>query len=501
MSSTLLVLHVIFCTSIIIISSHSNQLCDRDKWVIRQSKHWSYSEDDCSVHFEAASDSPYLWFGSQDGYYPNYNYSFPSFILQTTFKIDASLPSSCDQIGPIFRQQSLVMGNKPKYGYFLRALGQYQHIDFQRYDNSSAFISVDAAAFTLDTNAIYTMKIIAHQSLYSVYINDTLLLNNTFDDHYNNGTIGFHAMSCPSTLYSLTIQEIVNDTMIKEPNEWSIPRQLNEWGSVYNGGFSSAFAAFNKETATVFVFGGFHVTGPNWENIYLLDLREPNIQWAEIKPTVPNSINGQFHSPISNSVYIANLVYFVGWCCTGSADRNFYTGSPVIFDMNQNNWVNTDTGFWGEYTNLPYNTTHGCLTTNNTHLIYIGGVNETNYFNTLQIFDIDKKKWYTQKIPFSQLLNVSYDIGFKDGYCMAVKDVVYVFGGNFGNITQNKSNIINPTYSNPTLKFNGTSNKWSYISNRGNYELNRRAVMFGEAVMVKMWLILLWKTNLMLELC
>ena len=62
---------------------------------------------------------------------------------------------------------------------------------------------------------------------------------------------------------------------------------------------------------------------------------------------------------------------------------------------------------------------------------------------------------------------------------------IHIFGGNYGNITQNNSNIINPTYNNPTLKFDGADNEWLYIGNRGDYHSNARSPLYGHAVMVK----------------
>eukprot|EP01083_Nonionella_stella_P130189 395101_1 len=97
-----------------------------------------------------------------------------------------------------------------------------------------------------------------------------------------------------------------------------------------------------------------------------------------------NSTSENFYSFVDSVVSIGNIAYFVGM-----HDGSDNSGLIYMFDMQQESWIDNS-----NLEILPIPSTHGCVSTNLSHIFMIGGSKggmtdtRTNYHNYVQIYDV-----------------------------------------------------------------------------------------------------------------
>eukprot|EP01083_Nonionella_stella_P002808 8047_1 len=163
---------------------------------------------------------------------------------------------------------------------------------------------------------------------------------------------------------------------------------------------------YTTDPNIVYLFGG--QTGPigadPLTSIYKYNVNED--QYTLLGTTTPTP---QFYTISNNILSVNDIIYFVGTL-----------GPQLVYSYAFQ--VATET--WTELPNPTITATEGCLTGNETHLFFIGGVTVSApaiVLKTLQIYDIYNAMWMAKN-------NLPVD-GWRSGYCSMVNADIYVFGG------------------------------------------------------------------------
>ena len=190
--------------SIIVRSTHANELCDESKWNIIGGS-WTYNAINCSVSSSTTAVSQRLWFGSADGLTPNNDYDDEGFTLTVAVRLD----SGCNQqMWLLFRTSYMdiddIWGNYGyRYGMILydgmerlsvvRDRGDYS----ERQTIANKYVT---SGFTIGN--IYTLSIIGDGDTYHFYLDGELMIGPLTLTNVTSGTIGIWTYGCPSTWLS-----------------------------------------------------------------------------------------------------------------------------------------------------------------------------------------------------------------------------------------------------------------------------------------------------------
>eukprot|EP01083_Nonionella_stella_P179387 636730_1 len=181
--------------------------------------------------------------------------------------------------------------------------------------------------------------------------------------------------------------------------------QCNGIGMLYSGG--NAQLGYGIDSSIVYLFGS-----------------DRSIDRWNVTSTSPIQLpiqtpSEQFISYSNNMVQISNMMYFVGM-----------RGAPslYIFDAITEDWHNRP-----ELSQPNTLLSGGCLTGNDTHLFFIGGIPNTTHpiassstvwSHHLQIYDVSANTWIEEPISAYESAG-----GWSDGYCQAIHGNLFVFGG------------------------------------------------------------------------
>ena len=179
-------------------STHSNLLCERDRWNEIQGT-WIYNSTTCALHniVSAGNRVNVIWFGDVNGTIPDATFdSFGSFSL----KFDIFIQNGGG--GALFRVRSVrtVVGENRQYYWLALRPGQSK-INIARIDGATLTI-VKEYPIDLEYNRSYNVMVesmINNITNYNVYLNRSLLFSvelANFTD-FTDGSIGFRTYDAP----------------------------------------------------------------------------------------------------------------------------------------------------------------------------------------------------------------------------------------------------------------------------------------------------------------
>eukprot|EP01083_Nonionella_stella_P020487 56800_1 len=161
-------------------------------------------------------------------------------------------------------------------------------------------------------------------------------------------------------------------------------------------------------TNTVYLFGGLDERNNAINITFKWNMSQPNSTFEAIDST-PIRIA----SCTDSSVVIKELVYF---------HQPLITDGAHIFNMQTESWVIDSL-----IPPLPFAMSEGCLTTNNTHLFYVGGTDANQIpMNSTHILDLDSKTWESHQMTSPPINN-----GVAWNYCSFAlsTNTLYTAGG------------------------------------------------------------------------
>eukprot|EP01083_Nonionella_stella_P002807 8043_1 len=166
---------------------------------------------------------------------------------------------------------------------------------------------------------------------------------------------------------------------------------------------------YTTDPNIVYLFGG--QTGPigadPLTSIYKYNVNED--QYTLLGTTTPTP---QFYTISNNILSVNDIIYFVG--------------TPMPWPPHYAYAFDVTTETWAELSNPSHPAFYGCLTGNDTHLFFIGGVdNAANYIalKGIQMYNIHSNSW-----SYDTSNDLPID-GWQLGYCAMVNDDIYIFGG------------------------------------------------------------------------
>ena len=176
-----------------------NLLCEYSSYWNSISGNWHWNWNSCAMTQSDVENWGKIWLGSVDGNIPYFNLInsvSDSFKIEVIFEImngsNAGIMFHVDSISPIL-----------DYGpnYFL-GINPRPNLVIFGYHNQS-WEAMVTANYNSDFNQIYKMVLTSKGSYYNVSINDTMIIQDFYDDRLISGSIGLRTFKANATYYSL----------------------------------------------------------------------------------------------------------------------------------------------------------------------------------------------------------------------------------------------------------------------------------------------------------
>eukprot|EP01083_Nonionella_stella_P002804 8040_1 len=171
---------------------------------------------------------------------------------------------------------------------------------------------------------------------------------------------------------------------------------------------------YTVDSNIVYLFGGMtgELANTPLSSIYKYNVNEDQYTLSDTStPTTP------FHTLSNNIVSVNDIMYFVG--------TPMFVNDP--WPPNYAYAFDVATETWTVLSNPLNPAVYGCLTANDTHLFFIGGIMDANgmiiILNGIQTYDIVSNDW-----SYDTINDLPID-GWQLGYCAMMNDDIYVFGG------------------------------------------------------------------------
>eukprot|EP01083_Nonionella_stella_P172702 593507_1 len=171
---------------------------------------------------------------------------------------------------------------------------------------------------------------------------------------------------------------------------------------------------YTVDSNIVYLFGGMtgELANTPLSSIYKYNVNEDQYTLSDTStPTTP------FHTFSNNIVSVNDIMYFVG--------TPMFVNDP--WPPNYAYAFDVATETWTVLSNPLNPAVYGCLTANDTHLFFIGGIMDANsmiiILNGIQTYDIVSNDW-----SYDTINDLPID-GWQLGYCAMMNDDIYVFGG------------------------------------------------------------------------
>eukprot|EP01083_Nonionella_stella_P206898 752123_1 len=164
---------------------------------------------------------------------------------------------------------------------------------------------------------------------------------------------------------------------------------------------------YTADPNIVYLFGGMN---GQYMNDPLSSIYTYNVNGDKYTLSNTSTPTTVFYTLSNNIVSVNDIIYFVG--------------TPMPWPPHYAYAFDVTTETWAELSNPSHPAFYGCLTGNDTHLFFIGGVdNASTPLKGIQAYNIVSNSWSydsANDLPMG---------GWQHGYCAMVNDDIYIFGG------------------------------------------------------------------------
>eukprot|EP01084_Bolivina_argentea_P227889 384970_1 len=178
-----------------------NELCLNNSWNIIKGN-WDFDMTNCILQNIDSGDGNKVWFGSSNGLTYDSNYDATAF----TVKVSITIHSGIGNAGIIFHATQSSVVNDAGPNLYVGISTNYDSVIFG-YSQNGIWHESHNVDFTINYNASYELILTASESVYNVYINSVLVLENIIETQLRTGTIGIRTYQAPSTFSSLTFEK------------------------------------------------------------------------------------------------------------------------------------------------------------------------------------------------------------------------------------------------------------------------------------------------------
>ena len=171
----------------------NNILCSKYDEMNVFSGNWTFDNNTCSLQqsAELTGFGSIIWFGSADGGTPDADYSYQSFIVETSL----SISSGDHNAGIIFRAAAL-------------SSSQFYYFAIWPYANRiklwlCCWVEIFDASQTINHNETYDLKILANGNYFNFSVNDVVVYENLkIIDAIISGSVGLQSYNTVTRFYS-----------------------------------------------------------------------------------------------------------------------------------------------------------------------------------------------------------------------------------------------------------------------------------------------------------
>lgn len=174
----------------------ANLLCDTDSYSTIKGQ-WFYDDSDCSLENTDSASGNIVWFGSADGLTPDDSFDADSFTMTATMEIHSGKDA-----GIMLRTGESSTTNDEGPTYYVGLYPSSDKVVFGTMDDG--WSAKHTASVALEYDQIYTLSVEASGNLYSVYVDDVLVLADITRTEFGSGSIGLRTYNAPATYHSLS---------------------------------------------------------------------------------------------------------------------------------------------------------------------------------------------------------------------------------------------------------------------------------------------------------
>lgn len=174
----------------------ANLLCDTDSYSTIKGQ-WSYDDSDCSLENTDSGAGNIVWFGSADGLTPDDSFDDDSFTMEALMEVHSG-----GDAGIMLRTGESSTRNNEGPTYYVGLYPSSDKVKFGTMDDG--WSAKHTASVALEYDQIYTLSVEASGDLYSVYIDDVLVLADITRTEFGSGSIGLRTYGAPATYHSLS---------------------------------------------------------------------------------------------------------------------------------------------------------------------------------------------------------------------------------------------------------------------------------------------------------